>query len=158
MAQTLKGLGFEVIARENIDYREMRRVIIEFGDRLQAGGVGLFYYAGHGVQVAGRNYLIPVGAQIKSESEVEVESIDVANVLARMETARNRLNIVVLDACRDNPFGRSFRSATRGLASIDAPIGTMIAYATAPGRVAADGAGANGPYRLSWSKRCASPV
>jgi formylglycine-generating enzyme required for sulfatase activity len=146
MAQTLRGLGFEVIVRENADYREMRRAVIEFGVKLQAGGVGLFYYAGHGIQVAGRNYLIPVDATIKSESEIEVESIDVAMVLARMETAKNRLNIVVLDACRDNPFGRSFRTAARGLASVDAPTGTMIAYATSPGRVSADGTGANSPY------------
>ena len=146
LAQTLRDLGFDVIFRENLGYREMRRAVIDFGDRLQAGGVGFFYYAGHGVQVAGRNYLIPVGPEIKSENEVEVEALDVATVLARMETARNRLNIVVLDACRDNPFGRSFRSTSRGLASIDAPTGTMIAYATAPGRVAADGAGSNSPY------------
>jgi formylglycine-generating enzyme required for sulfatase activity len=146
MAQALRGLGFEVIAHENAGYKDMRRAVIEFGDRLQGGGVGLFYYAGHGIQAGARNYLIPVDAAIKSESEVEVESIDVSTVLARMETARNRLNIVILDACRDNPFARSFRSSSRGLASVDAPTGTMIAYATAPGRVAADGAGANGPY------------
>ena len=132
MAQALRGLGFDVIAHENASYKDMRRAVIEFGDRLQGGGVGLFYYAGHGIQAGGRNYLIPVDATIKSESEIEVESIDVAAVLARMETARNRLNIVILDACRDNPFGRSFRSSSRGLASVDAPTGTMIAYATAP--------------------------
>jgi len=146
MAQALRELGFEVLARENVSQKDMRRAVIEFGDRLRNGGVGLFYYAGHGLQVAGRNYMVPVDATIKSESEVEVESVDVASVLARMETARNRLNIVVLDACRDNPFGRSFRSAARGLAAIDAPSGTLIAYATAPGKLARDGEGANGLY------------
>jgi uncharacterized caspase-like protein len=97
----------------------------------QGGGVGLFFFAGHGMQVAGRNFMIPIGAEIASEREVELEAVDVARVLARMEAANNRLNIVILDACRDSPFGRGFRSATRGLAPIDAPTGTIIAYATA---------------------------
>jgi formylglycine-generating enzyme required for sulfatase activity len=146
MARTLRGIGFEVLAHENLSQKEMRRAIIEFGDRLGGGGGGLFYFAGHGLQVSGKNYMIPTDAAIKSEREVEVESLDVASVLARMETAQNRLNIVILDACRDNPFGRSFRSSARGLASIDAPSGTLIAYATAPGKLARDGEGANGLY------------
>lgn len=142
MAHALRANGFQVIARENVSQKEMRRAIIEFGERLRDGGIGLFYYAGHGLQVGGRNYLVPVDAEIRSESEVE--SVDVASVLARMETARNRLNIVVLDACRDNPFARSFRSTSRGLASIDAPSGTIIAYATAPGA---------GGARRRWRER-----
>jgi hypothetical protein len=148
LAGALKSLGFEVTAHENLGQREMRRAILDFGTRLREGGVGLFYFAGHGLQVNGRNYLVPVDAVIASEAEVEVEveGIDVASVLARMETARNRVNLVILDACRDNPFARSFRSAARGLAAIDAPSGTLIAYATAPGRVARDGEGANGLY------------
>ena len=157
MAQALRELGFEVLARENVSQKDLRRAVIEFGDRLRNGGVGLFYYAGHGLQVAGRNYMVPVDATIKSESEVEVESVDVASVLARMETARNRLNIVVLDACRDNPFGRSFRSAARGLAAIDAPSGTLIAYATAPGKLARDGEGANGLYTAELLRAIREP-
>ena len=86
MTQALRNLGFDVIERNNADQKTMRRAIIEFGDRLRShGGVGLFYFSGHGMQVAGRNYLIPVGAEIKAESEVEVESVDAAAVLARME-------------------------------------------------------------------------
>ncbi len=146
MAQTLRGLGFEVLARENVGDKDLKRAIEEFGDRLRGGGVGLFFYAGHGLQVAGRNYLVPVNAQIRTERDVDIEAIDVARVLARMDEARNRLNIVVLDACRDNAFGRSFRSSTRGLAAIDAPSGTLIAYATSPGRLARDGEGSNGLY------------
>lgn len=146
MAQALKSLGFDVIARENVGEKDMRRAIFDFGDKLQGGGVGLFFYAGHGTQVAGRNFLIPVGAEIRAERDVELEAIDVARVLARMDEAKNRLNIVVLDACRDNPFARSFRSASRGLAQIDAPTGTLIAYATAPGKLARDGEGNNGLY------------
>ena len=115
MAQTLRDLGFDVILRENANEKAMKRAINEFGDRLGRGGVGLFFYAGHAMQMGGRNYLIPIGAEIRTEADVDVESIDVNRVLARMEGARNRLNIVVLDACRDNPFARSLRSASRGL-------------------------------------------
>ena len=157
LAAALKALGFEVTAHENLGQRDMRRAILEFGTRLREGGVGLFYFAGHGVQVNGRNYLVPVDAAIASEAEVEVEALDVASVLARMETARNRVNLVILDACRDNPFARSFRSTARGLAAIDAPSGTLIAYATAPGRVARDGEGANGLYTGELLKTLQAP-
>ena len=158
MAEALKSRGFDVLRYENVGQKEMKKAVIEFGRRLQeAGGVGLFYFAGHGMQVAGRNFMVPIDAEIRSEAEVEAESVEVGSVLSRMETAKNRLNIVVLDACRDNPFGRSFRGASRGLASIDAPAGTLIAYATAPGRVAADGDGANGPYGAELARAMAVP-
>src|SRR5262245_22782319 len=158
MTEALRATGFQVIVIENASQREMRRAMIDFGHRLrEGGGVGLFYFAGHGMQVNGRNYLLPVDAQIESDAEVEVEAVDVATVLARMETARNRLNIVILDACRDNPFARGSRSIARGLASIDAPSGTIIAYSTAPGRVARDGTGANGLYTGELVKAMAMP-
>jgi len=148
MAATLQSFGFQVVSQENVSYKEMRRAIIEFGNRLRDNGVGVFYYAGHGLQVGGHNYMVPVDAVIQGDAEVAVEAVDVDYVLSRMETARNRLNIVILDACRDDPYSRSFRNQVQGLASIDAPIGTLIAYATAPGRVAkdADGDGPNGLY------------
>lgn len=146
MAAALRGMGFEVIFGENLSQINMKRNIRAFGEKILNGGVGLFYYAGHGIQVRGSNFLIPVGATITSEEEVEYESVDLGLVLAQMETARNRLNIVILDACRNNPFARSFRSPQKGLASIDAPKGTLIAYATAPGSVASDGSGRNGLY------------
>lgn len=146
MALTLKTLGFDVSSGININQREMKRLIRDFGQKLKTGGSGLFYYAGHGVQSNGRNYLIPVEADIQSEAEVEDSSVDVSLVLKFMDEAQNGLNIVILDACRNNPFGRSFRSASEGLAQVDAPTGTLIAYATAPGRVASDGAGQNGLY------------
>ena len=157
MTTTLRSLGFEVISRENIDEKSMRRAILEFGDKLKDGGVGVFFYAGHGMQVAGRNFLIPIGAEISSERDVELEALDVARVLARMDEAKNRLNIVILDACRDNPFGRSFRSSSRGLAQIDAPAGTLIAYATSPGRLARDGEGKNGLYTSELLKAMQEP-
>jgi TonB family protein len=146
MATALRQLGFDVSSGENLDRRQMEEKIRDFGKKIRGGGVGMFYYAGHGAQVGGANYLIPIGAQINGEAEVKYEAVDVGFVLAQMEEARNRLNIVVLDACRNNPFARSFRSASNGLASIDAPVGTLIAYATAPGRTASDGNARNGLY------------
>ncbi len=146
MAATLKALGFEVTIGINVNQREMKRLMREFGQKLKAGGSGLFYYAGHGVQSKGRNYLIPVEADIQSEVEAEDAGVDVGLVLGYMDDAQNGLNIVILDACRNNPFARSFRSASSGLAQVDAPTGTLIAYATAPGRVASDGPSRNGLY------------
>jgi Flp pilus assembly protein TadD len=146
VAQALTRVGFEVIHKENLTQSEMKMAIREFGEKLKNGGVGLFYYAGHGMQVEGRNYLIPIGTSLTHENEVEYEAVDVGLVLAQMGRAKNRLNIVILDACRNNPFAQKFRSVTSGLASIDAPSGTLIAYATAPGKVARDVEGKNGIY------------
>jgi uncharacterized protein YecT (DUF1311 family) len=147
MTTTLRTLGFEVSALENASLTEMKRAIDDFGDALRSkGGVGLFYFSGHGIQINGRNFIIPIGARVKGERDVEYESVDAGRVLGKMEDAGNRMNLVILDACRDNPFARSFRSAASGLASLDAASGTFIAYATAPGRTADDGTGANGLY------------
>jgi tetratricopeptide (TPR) repeat protein len=157
MAATLQALGFEVSSGVNIGQREMKRLIREFGQKLKGGGSGLFYYAGHGVQAKGRNYLIPIDAEIQSEAEVEDSGVDVGLVLNYMDEAQNGLNIVILDACRNNPFGRSFRSAAEGLAQVDAPTGTLIAYATAPGRVASDGTGLNGLYTSELLKQMRVP-
>jgi len=146
MAQLLGELGFEVIYKQNASQAEMKIAIREFGNNIVRGDVALFYYAGHGAQVSGENYLIPVGAVITKEEEIEYESVNAGLVLAQMASAANKLNIVILDACRNNPFSRSFRSQTRGLAQISASAGTIIAYATEPGSVAADGKGKNGLY------------
>ncbi len=147
MADTLCKLGFEVMKGENLSQNEMKRAISSFGKKIRTGGVGLFYYAGHGVQTNGKNYLIPIGTNIEMEEDVEIEAVDVRRVLAEMAKAEDTLNIVILDACRNNPFSRSFRSVSNGLASMNAPSGTIIAYATAPGSVAADGEGEqNGLY------------
>ena len=146
IALALKESGFSVIVRENIDQRGMLAALREFGDRLRAGGTGLFYYAGHGMQIKGRNYLIPVGANIDREDEVAYSAVDAQAVLDKMEAAGNVANIMILDACRNNPFTRSMRSGQAGLAQMDAPVGTLVAYATSPGAVASDGTGANGLY------------
>jgi uncharacterized caspase-like protein len=146
MAQTLRELGFTVLAHENTTKRVMETAILEFGRRLTDGGVGFFYYAGHGLQVRGRNYLVPVDAEIDSEAATRIAAVDVDLLLEQLNEAKNRVNVVILDACRNNPFERRLRGASKGLAAIDAARGTLVAYATAPGSVAADGEGANGLY------------
>ena len=146
MARRLQELGFTVIAHENATKRTMEAAIVEFGRRLAEGGVGAFYYAGHGLQVRGRNYLVPVDAEIEDEASTRVAAVDVELLLEQMAEAKNRVNIVILDACRNNPFERRMRGASRGLAAVDAARGTLVAYATAPGSVAADGDGKNGLY------------
>lgn len=149
VAGTLRNLGFDVQEHFDADQKTMKRAIQRFGDQLEAGGrdaVGLFYYAGHGIQTNGVNYLIPVNAVIERERDVEIEAVSASAVMTTIDYARNRLNFVVLDACRNNPFARSFRSALRGLARMDTPRGTLVAYATAPGDVALDGSDGNSPY------------
>ena len=146
MAAMLKRLGFEVSVKINATHREMENEILQFGMKLRQGGVGLFYYAGHGVQIDGRNYLIPVDADVISLSDIKFETVDAGRILGKMEDAGNGLNIIILDACRNNPFASKFRSADRGLAKMEAPTGSILAYATAPGSVAADGKGRNGLY------------
>ncbi len=146
MSAALEKLGFQVELLKDSNRREMRAAARRFGDALRSGGVGLFYFAGHGIQLKGKNYLVPLKADIRDEFDVEDEALHIGMVLSAMERASNRLNIVILDACRNNPYARSFRSSSRGLAMMDAPRGTLIAYSTAPGQVAADGAGRNSPY------------
>ncbi|SNR64927.1 Uncharacterized protein, contains caspase domain [Humidesulfovibrio mexicanus] len=146
MAALLKSLGFSVTLKTDVDQKDMEEAVRQFGLNLRQGGVGLFYFAGHGLQVQGNNYLVPVDARIQTESDVRFECLDAGRVLGKMEDAGNALNIVILDACRNNPFSRGFRSADRGLAEMRAPTGSIIAYATAPGSVASDGTGANGIY------------
>ncbi len=146
MGQTLRALGFHVSLLEDATMKQMTDAAREFGDTLQRGGVGLFFYAGHGMQIKGRNYLIPIGADIQREDEVSFNAFDAALLLEKMEAAKSRVNIVILDACRNNPFARSFRSAAQGLAQMDAPVGTYLSFATAPAKVASDGKDGNGLY------------
>ena len=160
IAQTLRQLDFQVLEHLNVNQKDMKRAIQLFGDRLELAGaeaVGLFYYAGHGVAVNGRNYLIPTDAAIDRESDVDIEAVATDTVLAQMEYTKNALNFVILDACRNNPYTRSFRSATRGLARMDAPRGTLISYATAPGDVALDGDGKHSPYSRALAKAMLKP-
>jgi len=146
MARALRELGFKVTLKENLNQYDMKKAIEAFGEELRSSDIGLFYYAGHGFQAKGRNYLKPVGSIIKKETEVKYKSVDVGLVLTQMGKARNKINIVILDACRNNPYAYVFRSEDVGLASIDAPSDTLIAYATAPGKVALDGDTDNSVY------------
>jgi len=158
MAAALKKCNFTVIKSINATRQEMRQSIRRFGEAIVEGdAVGLFYYSGHAIQVEGENYLVPIGAGVYGEDEVEDECVKVSSVLRKIKTARNRLNIIVLDACRDNPFGSSFRSSTRGLAKMDAPIGSIFAFSTAPGSMAADGTGRNGLYTSVLLKHILTP-
>ncbi len=146
IAKALSALGFEVFLKENATQRTMKQGIRELSARIRQGGTGLVYFAGHGIQSRGKNYLIPVDADINQEYELDDQAVDTNLILAAMEEAQNPVNILILDACRNNPFARSFRSVSSGLAQLDAAKGTLIAYATAPGSVAADGTGRNGIY------------
>ena len=157
MAAALEASGFTVIRRDNATLREMHLALREFGDRLGRQSTGLFYFAGHGLQVRGRNYLLPVDADVAREDEVAFAALDLAAVMEKLDSAKNPVNIVVLDACRNNPFGTRLATQARGLAPIDAPPGTLIAFATAPGSTAADGNGRNGLYTQHLVREIARP-
>jgi hypothetical protein len=150
MAQTLAGLGFTLVggdAQLDLDKASLDIAVQTFGRQVQGADVALFYYAGHGVQVAGSNYLVPVSANPTREADVDFQMVDVNLVLRQMQGAGTRLNMVILDACRNNPFGtRGLRAAEGGLAQMRAPEGTLISYATQPGSVAQDGVDGNSPY------------
>jgi uncharacterized caspase-like protein len=157
IAKLLRSLGFDVKAYENLDGTAMRRAVAEFGERLVEGGVGLFFYSGHGIQVNGKNYLIPINGEIKSERYISAETVEVDTVLGYMDGAKSAVNVLILDACRDNPFARQFRSVTRGLAFMDAPVGSYIAYATSPGSVTTDTSGGNGVWTGELLRAIAEP-
>ena len=146
VAKVLERAGFNVELKLNANQRQMQDAITNLGRRLSREGIGLFYYAGHGVQIHGRNYLLPVGAEIRREADVPTLGVDVQQLLDRMGSARNRMNVVILDACRDNPFGNDGKAGSGGLSQLDAPTGSLIAFATSPGSVARDGKGTNGLY------------
>jgi uncharacterized caspase-like protein len=150
MAETLRSLGFTLIgdrALVDLDKHGFDNAVQSFGAQLQGADVGLFYYAGHGMQLRGTNYLVPVGANPTKEADVDFQMLDANLVLRQMEGSGTKLNVVILDACRNNPFiGRGLRATARGLAQMQAPEGTLISYATQPGNVALDGTGGNSPY------------
>jgi uncharacterized caspase-like protein len=161
VAETLKSLDFRLIgdvALLNGDRAAMEHAIRDFGKRLRGRAVGLFYYAGHGVQIEGENYLVPVAADVEDAADVKYELVNVGYVLDEMKNAGNRLNIVILDACRNNPFGgRGLRALTRGLAQMQAPEGTIISYATQPGATASDGSGKNSPFTRALTVAMVKP-
>lgn len=158
MAKALRDIGFEVIEKTDVSQKEMNRAITAFGEKLKSDSVALFYYAGHGLQVRGHNYLIPIDAQISGEGSVKTESVDMDAVLEQITGSSSGLNIVILDACRNNPFERRFRAAGgSGLGQMYAPKGTLIAYATSPGKTAVDGNDNNGLYTSELLKAVSMP-
>lgn len=160
ISATLQKLGFTVTLVQDVDQKGMKRAISEFGDALGAAGPStsaLFYYAGHGLQVDGQNYLVPINAAIAKEADVDLEAVSADTVLKQMEYAAPNTSIVILDACRNNPLSRGFRSASRGLARMDAPNGSYVAYSTAPGQTAADGSGKNSPFATALAAEMVKP-
>jgi uncharacterized caspase-like protein len=165
MADVLTRLGFDVQLVVDANKAQLEAATNSFTRKLMTSkGVGLFFYAGHGSQLEGENYLIPVDVQLNSEYELRDKGYSISYLLRQLERTRNQTNIIILDACRDNPFGNSFQSASRslaedgrgikveqrrisaGLSKLQAPSNTLIAFATAPGKVAADGEKRNSPY------------
>ncbi|MGZ5067358.1 MAG: caspase family protein, partial [Usitatibacter sp.] len=146
LGEALKELGFQVIVRENASRKDMIEGIREFGAAIDGASTALFFYAGHAMQFKERNYLVPIDAAMGSEEDVTFFSVEIGQIFDRMDRARTRFNFIILDACRDNPFASSFKLTSAGLAQMSSPSGTLIAYATSPGSVAADGFGRNGIY------------
>jgi formylglycine-generating enzyme required for sulfatase activity len=146
MRAKLKSMGFEVVYFENLQTRQVGAALREFRNLIRPGSVALFFYAGHGLQVRGENYLPTVDAELGSEEDVPLQSLSLSLVLNTMEDSKAGVNLVLLDACRNNPYARNFRSAPQGLARVQAPSGTLIHYATRPGSVAEDGKGTHGTY------------
>lgn len=149
MSSSLANLGFEVIEVLDLDKAHMQRAASTFIKKIENAEVGLFFFAGHGMQVKGKNYLIPVNHGISSEKSVPKESFSANDLMRDMERTKVKTSIIILDACRNNPFetaSRSFGSSSTGLARMDAPTGSIVIYATAPGRTASDGKGKNGLF------------
>ena len=147
MTEKLRKMGFDVWMYQDLTQKEMKRIMREFGEQLKTTkAVGLFFYAGHGLQADGRNYLVPVDANIQKDLDIELESVDLNRVLIEMEYAENPMNIVILDACRDNPFENPLKR-NQGFTQVKSvPVNSVIAFATSPGTTASDGAGKNGLY------------
>ena len=150
MAASLRSVGFDVIEVKDATLKQMREATRRFADKLEVSDVGLVYYSGHGIEVKGTNYLIPVNADIRREYEVVDQAFDASNLLRMMESlqgsVKKRVSILIVDACRNNDLPKSWRSTNNGLARMDAPAGSFISFATAPGQVASDGNGRNSPY------------
>jgi len=166
MARVLTEAGFEVIAGLDLDKRAFDSKVRDFARALSNADVALFFYAGHALQVGGRNYLVPIDAAMDRERDLDFETVSVDFVLRQMEIDReNKTNLVFLDACRDNPLARNLArsmgtrsaSVSQGLAQVQTGVGTFISYSTQPGNVALDGAGANSPFTTALVKGLREP-
>ncbi len=160
MAEKLTEMGFDVRHLSDSHQVEMKRAIAQFGRDLRLGGetaVGLFYYAGHGVQSFGSNYLLPIDVSLDDPADLDLMAVEARSVLHQMASANNKTNIVILDACRNNPFEDLADMDDNGLAEMKAPTGTFLAYATDPGGVALDGETGNSPFTLSLANHIDTP-
>jgi uncharacterized caspase-like protein len=159
IASRLEQAGFKVTRRENLDRNGMAAALRDFGAVLNENTVAVLYYAGHALQLRDQNYMIPIDAEIRSEDDIGLQGVDLTFVLGRMSRAKSRVNVVILDACRDNPFAKIASSDRQGLAQMDAPIGTLLAYATAPGKGAPDGIGqrSNSIYTTELARHLLTP-
>jgi formylglycine-generating enzyme required for sulfatase activity len=149
LANALEKQGFNVLVRENVGERGLKEAVEVFAKHLKQGGIGLFFFAGHGIQLKDQNYLVPVDVGFDNETDISYKSVSAEYVLSRMAEAGNRINVVILDACRNNPFQQARKNINKGLGVMNvgrAEKGTFIAYATSPGSTAADGSGRNGLY------------
>ncbi len=156
MSAALKSMGFTVIEAKDASRAQMEDAIQQMFSRLKGKqGIGMLYYAGHGLQVDWKNYMVPVDAKLQSSKDVPTQTVDVGDVIEALKAAGSRMNVIVLDACRDNPFAEK---GVKGLAPVDAPVGTFLAYATAPGNVAEDGTGSNGLYTKHLLAELQKPV
>jgi len=165
MAKVLRDMGFDVVVGTDLTRQGMEQKIREFARKLVGAQIGLFFYAGHGMQVNGQNYLIPTDAKLEQAGDLALDTIDIQVVLKQMET-QSRVNLIFLDACRDNPLTRSYAEllgptrsggVARGLATIPTSVGTMIAFATQPGNVAVDGSGRNSPFTTALLQHIRTP-
>jgi len=147
ISDVLRQSGFDVATKLDASLDDMAAAIRIYVQTLAIRkAVGLFYFAGHGVQLSWRNYLVPVDAAVRRPEDIQKTCVDLTSLIEGINKASNPMNVVILDACRENPFGADARMEARGLSQMDAPHSTLLAYSTAPGHVASDGEGANGLY------------
>jgi len=166
IATALRASGFDVILGLDVDQRAFEKKVRDFSQLIADADVAAFFYAGHGLQVAGRNYLVPIDAHLENERDLDFDTVSLDLVLKQMELGRaDKTNIVFLDACRTNPFARNLArsmgtrsvSIGEGLAQVDTGVGTFIAYSTQPGNVALDGSGRNSPFTTALAKHMKDP-
>ncbi len=158
MTTELKLFGFDIQTLTDAKLKDLFGAVEQYTNRLaKSKGVGLFYYAGHGVQLGWRNYLIPVDANIDRVDDIPKQAFDLNLMLTALGKAQNPMNIIIIDACRDNPFGKKLPIEQKGLSQVDAPAGSLLCYATAPGNVASDGAAGNGLFTENLLREMRNP-
>ena len=159
MSELLGRAGFTLDSHINASRADMMKAMDRFADTVLRSDTKLavLYYAGHGVQLDWRNYLVPVDATVQNRSDIQTRCVDLNNLLGQISKIKDKTFIIILDACRDDPFGRKYRPENKGLSQFDAPVGSLLAYATSPGKVASDGSGKNGLYTENLVHELSAP-